>query len=230
MTFEEFFIKKRIDLALLQRAKPDLYEEFRQHYAQMGEKSFDHTKKYWFNQLRKTFLLPMAEIPIPKPRAAPAAASNEPVATVSEAAKPTGLSSMSPPGFKPRFKASAIKAAPDPKASPEKSPEETPLTAKPVGFKPRFKAAVTAPAKADGDSDKPAAEAKPLGFKPRFKAGVTDTPQPATGTKPHDQPSTTDNETANQDPEDKHAAPEKPLGFKPRFKPGITGANKGKSG
>src|SRR5690606_8597385 len=113
MTFEEFFIKKKIDLAQLRRAKPDLYEEFRSHYVKMGEKSFDHTKKYWFNRLRKEYLLtesaPLATkteitagqkpssssgILTPNPQSPPS-----PTTVLS-----TGLSSTSPSGFKPRFK------------------------------------------------------------------------------------------------------------------------------
>jgi hypothetical protein len=57
MTFEEFFKKKRIDLAALQSGEPGLFSEFRKHFEQMGEKSFDHTKKYWFNKLRLQYHL-----------------------------------------------------------------------------------------------------------------------------------------------------------------------------
>lgn len=46
MTFEEFFQKKKIDIKALGAERPGLLEEFRTHFAQMGEKSFDHTKKY----------------------------------------------------------------------------------------------------------------------------------------------------------------------------------------
>jgi hypothetical protein len=57
MDFEEFFKKKRIDLGALQMGEPALFSEFKTHYAQMGEKSFDHTKKYWFNTLRRKYYL-----------------------------------------------------------------------------------------------------------------------------------------------------------------------------
>ena len=56
-TFTEFFIKKRIDIQAIKKAKPDLYSEFERDYAEMGEKSFDHSKKFWFNKLRHQFLL-----------------------------------------------------------------------------------------------------------------------------------------------------------------------------
>ena len=213
MTFEEFFIKKKIDLALLQRAKPALYEEFRQHYAQMGEKSFDHSKKYWFNRLRKDFLLQTAEMPVPKAVAAPSAA-----------VKPTpdlDMPSENPSAGTP-------------------PPEETPKTARPTGFKPRFKAGTTAaskPTEAQSPAEVPeptdtektpaasdekpiAPTTKPIGFKPRFKAGVTPPAKtvsgdetPAADTQPDTQ---TDNTESNT----------KPLGFKPRFKAGVTGTSK----
>jgi len=55
MVFEEFFKKKRINLEALQKVEGSLYAEFKEHFDQMGEKSFDHTKKYWFNTLRHRF-------------------------------------------------------------------------------------------------------------------------------------------------------------------------------
>jgi hypothetical protein len=57
MTFEEFFAKKKIDLEALHKEQPDLFNEFRLHFAEMGEKSFDHSKKFWFNKLRREYLL-----------------------------------------------------------------------------------------------------------------------------------------------------------------------------
>jgi len=181
MTFEEFFTKKRIDLAQLRRAEPVLYEEFRDHYAQMSEKSFDHTKKYWFNRLRKDFLLEVVEAP--KVEAAKAATS-EGGAKASPAA---GAPVTKPAGFKPRFKPNAAKPAATIGASepPEEVPEDsklpvggttTELSSKsPAGFKPRFKAGVARPATQKSENDeKDAPETpEPLGFKPRFKAGKT---------------------------------------------------------
>lgn len=57
MTFEEFIIKKKIDLVQFKTAEPDLFSEFQSHYSQMGAKSFDHSKKFLFNKLRRTYLL-----------------------------------------------------------------------------------------------------------------------------------------------------------------------------
>lgn len=57
MTFEEFFLKKKIDLVELKKNESKLYEKFYSHYEQMGPKSFDHTKKFWFNKLRRKYPL-----------------------------------------------------------------------------------------------------------------------------------------------------------------------------
>src|ERR1700733_11548992 len=103
MTFEEFFLKKRIDLAALQQGEPALFSEFKTHYQQMGEKSFDHTKKYWFNKLRRQFPL-SPEIKTEKAHIANPIAEQ----TVTESLIETVLPPSSPKvGFTPRFKAGA---------------------------------------------------------------------------------------------------------------------------
>src|SRR5690606_25754528 len=106
MTFEEFFAKKKIDLTQLKRVQPALYEEFRGHYAQMGEKSFDHTKKYWFNRLRKEYLLMTEAAAKPTTKTASAPISAPPANDGSETS-----SAKAPTGFKPRFKPAVTKAA-----------------------------------------------------------------------------------------------------------------------
>ncbi len=186
MTFEEFFTKKRIDLTLLRRAMPALYEEFRAHYAQMSEKSFDHTKKYWFNRLRKDFLLEVVETPKAEVVKTVTAEGTEAPSTTTTAAKPAG--------FKPRFKPNVAKPAAGASGEPQQVPEESkppvPDT-KPAGFKPRFKAGMTPPVKKTETEGKPDPEApateppkevaRPLGFKPRFKTGkATDKKDDAT--------------------------------------------------
>ncbi|MGI4750530.1 MAG: hypothetical protein ACRYFB_07850 [Janthinobacterium lividum] len=65
LTFEEFFQKKKINLAQLKITEPGLFAEFSQHYPLMGEKSFDHTKKYHFNYLRRTYPLSIIIKPHP---------------------------------------------------------------------------------------------------------------------------------------------------------------------
>lgn len=59
LTFEEFFQKKKINLLQFQQHEPVLFAEFSSHYPLMGEKSFDHTKKYHFNNLRRNYPLPV---------------------------------------------------------------------------------------------------------------------------------------------------------------------------
>lgn len=91
MTFEEFFNKKKIDLDALKAAKAELYNELKSHYEQMSEKSYDHTKKFWFNKLRLEFPL-KEEI---KPKA-------EPVKT--EESNPNQASQPATSGYKPMFR------------------------------------------------------------------------------------------------------------------------------
>jgi hypothetical protein len=210
MTFEQFFLKKKIDLAALAQNKPDLFLEFKSHYAQMGEKSFDHTKKYWFNQLRlsnklseedesrlKSLLYPPKEV-IAAKEEAPSAS--------------TEITNTKPPGFKPRFKAPI-----NPQSDVIKKEDdlaETPKLA--TGFKPRFKAAAIPvkqeePEQLEIEEEQTFSEApKPAsGFKPRFKAAATPAKQ---------------EESLPLKEEEIKEEPKKPTGFKPRFKAGSTPA------
>ena len=138
MTFEEFFKKKRIDLDALQAAEPALFSEFKTHFEQMGEKSFDHTKKYWFNKLRLIYVM------------APEV-KTEKVKIDNPLAEQTITESLSEPpatapklGFTPKFRAAA-----PPKPAAESSSEditETPAEpavapAPKLGFTPKFRAA-----------------------------------------------------------------------------------------
>jgi hypothetical protein len=202
MTFEEFFKKKRIDLPALQQGEPALFSEFKTHYEQMGEKSFDHTKKYWFNKIRRQYNLP-PEIKTEKPVIENQLAEQ----TVNES-----LNELSTPapklGFVPKFKATA---PPKPAETPiEEKKEEAPAATQPkVGFTPRFKVGVTKPVEAPAEEKKeepPAADKPKLGFTPKFKAGVT---------KPADPPV--------EEKKEEVPAEEKPkIGFTPRFKAGVT--------
>jgi hypothetical protein len=203
MTFEEFFKKKRIDLAALQQGEPALFSEFKIYYEQMGEKSFDHTKKYWFNKVRRQYNLP-PEVKTEKPKIENQLAEQTVNEELSEMAAPSPKV-----GFTPRFKASAPpKPAED---TSEEKKEETPAATQPkVGFTPRFKVGVTKPVEViseEKEAEEAPVEDKPkVGFTPRFKAGVT---------KPVEAPSE----------EKKEAAPVevKPnVGFTPRFKVGVT--------
>ncbi|MDB4924896.1 hypothetical protein [Mucilaginibacter sp.] len=203
MTFEEFFTKKRIDLAAFKQAEPGLFSEFKTHFEQMGEKSFDHTKKYWFNKIRRQYNLP-PEVKTEKPRIENQLAEQTVTESLDELATATPKV-----GFTPRFKAAV---PPKPAETPaEEQKEEIPVSDKPkVGFTPRFKAGVTKPAETPAEEKKeeaPAPVEPKVGFTPRFKAGVT---KPAEAAAPEEKKE----ETPVED---------KPkIGFTPRFKAGVT--------
>ncbi|WP_159632983.1 hypothetical protein [Sphingobacterium composti Ten et al. 2007 non Yoo et al. 2007] len=223
LTFEEFFIKKKIDLSALRKADESLFFEFKDHYAQMGEKSFDHSKKFWFNRLRKVH--PLAEeaevvkketnVVLPADTKIP---SKHQITTAAPTAKPAG--------FKPRFKA-PIKTNVEEVISeqPNIDATEVAVSAKPAGFKPRFKAGVTKTPSTEESikgvtpvenkeeiTSEPAS--KPAGFKPRFKAGVTKSTPTEETIK--DVPPVENKEEITSEPANK------PAGFKPRFKAGVT--------
>ncbi|HEY5326285.1 MAG TPA: hypothetical protein VIJ27_04740 [Mucilaginibacter sp.] len=104
MDFEEFFKKKRIDLAALEQGESGLFSEFKTDFGQMGEKSFDYTKKYWFNKLRRQFPLSV-EVKTEKAR------SENPLAeqTVLESLTETIPARPSPElGFVPKFRMANI--------------------------------------------------------------------------------------------------------------------------
>src|ERR1700744_3397887 len=126
MDFEEFFRKKKIDLVAFEQGEPALFSEFKIHYEKMGEKSFDHTKKYWFNKLRLRFHIP------PEVKTERVVIEN-PLAeqTVTESL----IESSTPPpniGFKPKFKAGFTKP-PEEAVQPKEEPVSPPPN---VGFKP----------------------------------------------------------------------------------------------
>ncbi|MEI5984767.1 hypothetical protein VJ786_07625 [Sphingobacterium sp. PU5-4] len=206
LTFTEFFTKKKIDIIALQKSRPDLYQEFDRDYALMGEKSFDHSKKFWFNRLRKEYLLEEIEIPAEEKKEVVKPEVTNPVKVESKSPEvsDSGNATAKPAGFKPRFKAASIKKPADVEI-PKK--EETTDSVKPEA---------TAAETAAQDEKK---AAKPAGFKPRFKA--SNLPKPAV-TETSKEGETTDSvkpetTTAEATPaEEKKAV--KPAGFKPRFK------------
>jgi hypothetical protein len=143
MTFEEFFRKKRIDLVALQKGDAALFSEFKIHFEQMGEKSFDHTKKYWFNKLRHIYLLPV-EAKTEKVKIDNPLAEQTITESLIDSAPTPNL------GFVPKFSASIPKtdAATDGLVKVEEQSEEKEIfplaetkTAPKPGFTPRFKAA-----------------------------------------------------------------------------------------
>jgi len=209
MDFEEFFKKKRIDLDALQKVEPALFSEFKNHFGLMGEKSFDHTKKYWFNKLRLQFPAP-AEVKTEKVRIDnPLAEQTITESLIEETVTPPKL------GFVPKFKANILKpaAADIPvEAKPEEQSAATP--AHKLGFTPKFKAA--SPPKPAIEQAEPAkteetpttAPAPKLGFTPKFKAASP--PKPAVEA---DKPAAT--EAPNDTPEAE--SPEAKPAYKPRF-------------
>jgi hypothetical protein len=174
MTFEEFLLKKKIDPVQLQDADQDFFDEFKSHFIEMGEKSFDHSKKFWFNKLRRANPLPekQTEVIAPQTEALEVPSSESPVAEALEAK----------PSFKPRFKANITASKTEVKnnqveetAKPAPEASKPTETAKPA-YKPRFKA----PAKpadelevkeSDIAPPKEIVDPKPA-YRPRFKAGV----------------------------------------------------------
>ncbi|HEY9534552.1 MAG TPA: hypothetical protein VIQ77_08455 [Mucilaginibacter sp.] len=239
MTFEEFFKKKRIDLAAFQQGEPTLFAEFKLHFEQMGEKSFDHTKKYWFNKLRGEYHL-APEVKTEKPQAENQLAEQTVAEELSELTAIVPQIDVDPDvnapaapvtekpkvGFTPRFKAGVTKPVETPAgATPNEKKEETPTTEdKPkIGFTPRFKAGVTKSAETPSE-EKPAegktSEEKPkIGFTPRFKAGVTKTADTAS------EPKMEESVPSEVKPVENKPSEEKPkTGFTPRFKAGVTKA------
>src|ERR1700744_393003 len=159
MTFEEFFSKKKINLAVLQTAEPGLFAEFKTHYEQMGEKSFDHTKKYWFNKIRRQYNLP-PEIKTEKLKIENQLAEQ----TVTESLEE--ITSSAPKlGFTPKFRAAAPKPVEDFANKQEETAEKPKL-----GFTSKFRAA-TPPKPTESTSPEDKEEnlaAKPkLGFTPK---------------------------------------------------------------
>ena len=227
MTFEEFFKKKRIDLAALQSGEPRLFSEFKTHFEQMGERSFDHTKKYWFNKLRLQYHL-APELKPEKVHIENQLAEQ----TITEALVEEKIPAPSV-GFKPRFKPGmASKPAgstsdiknPAPEDSATLTPEVNEAAANKDQHPPFQQEKEAMQAKADAmprTTDSEPAEkppespaTKPAGFKPRFnmKMAAPKTEQAgAPETKPEE------NQAAPEPAQPAENAAPKPAGFKPRF-------------
>jgi hypothetical protein len=206
MEFEEFFKKKRIDLDALQKVEPVLFSEFKNHFGLMGEKSFDHTKKYWFNKLRLQFPAPV-EVKIEKVRIDnPLAEQTITESLIEETVTPPKL------GFVPKFKANIPKSAAAADTPVETKSEEQPAAspAPKLGFTPKFKAA--SPPKPAAEPDKTEetpipAPAPKLGFTPKFKA--------ASPPKPAAEPDKPAAEASEDTPAPEN--PEAKPAYKPRF-------------
>lgn len=196
MTFEEFLIKKKIDAIQLKAKEQAFFSEFESHFLQMGEKSFDHSKKFWFNKLRRAYHLKEEPKPVKEeakideiPASAPEKSTNEGI-------------NKEKPAYLPRFKASTVQKEDQPAQKSESIP--TPV------YVPRFKAAIKVTEKVENTdlNKQPESEqkAKPV-YKPRFKAQI-----PANQEKQSE-------DTEKAIPQSNEQV--KPA-YKPRFKPGIT--------
>ena len=158
MTFEEFLLKKKIDPVQLKKVEQAFFDEFKSLFIEMGEKSFDHSKKFWFNKLRRANPLP-EEIKVERkieesrntiPEQNIALSSlpengNKIINQQEESEKPK-------PAFKPRFKANMVsptKQENSENLNPSITPEDT---------KPKAESTI------------PVAEA--LEAKPRFKPSI----------------------------------------------------------
>lgn len=215
MTFEEFLTKKKIDLEQFLKAEPNLFAEFHNHYSQMGPKSFDHSKKFLFNKLRRAYHL--KEVPKPLPvkeviQVNEIASQAEPLlsptveATVytprvraggakkaePESANPADESvepadgKYTSPSFIPRFKAQPVNKIADPVAETK---EETTELPKP-GFKPRFKPGMSGTSHTktiDKTEEEIPGEKPKQAYVPRFKAAAFVAPNQADEVKPVDE-------------------------------------------
>lgn len=239
MLFEEFFKKKKISLDALQQSDPGLFSEFKSHYEQMGEKSFDHTKKFWFNKLRHQYPLP-PEVKAEKLRAENQMAEQTVANTLTEPSPRTQAPKL---GFIPKFKTPGTPPTPPVTdksqtevASSDQPPKEG--ATKPAAYKPKFQAKNVKAKSADDaevskteDKDKasPSIDANEktetpskMGFKPRFKAGVTNKPVEAKEEQPKRESEVAKSADTIDEPQHSETAPPAKLGFKPRFKAGAT--------
>ena len=189
MTFEEFLIKKKIDPVQLQAKEQSFFSEFESHFLQMGEKSFDHSKKFWFNKLRRTYHLEEETKIVETPVIVQKKSSTEPLNQEKpiyksrfNAAKTqqTDLITQetennSPPKYIPRFKA-AVNASEQNLAAEIDKNVELEQNAIPV-YKPRFKAKIADTEEKQSEIQEESApdlNSNPKSaYKPRFKPGIT---------------------------------------------------------
>jgi hypothetical protein len=108
MTFEEFLTKKKIDAIQLKAKEQAFFSEFESHFLQMGEKSFDHSKKFWFNKLRRAYHLKEE----PKPVKEEVKIVEVP-ASVQEKQETDGIN-QEKPAYVPRFKAATTQKTEQP--------------------------------------------------------------------------------------------------------------------
>jgi len=188
MTFEEFLLKKKIDPVQFKYTEQALFSEFSSHFNEMGEKSFDHSKKFWFNKLRRANPLKEEPKPATITVAVPASNTNLPVNT-SELKEQQinkevveGEITNPKPAFKPRFKANIstplqVQPTEPGTAIPSEADETVTEPEKPKpAYKPRFKAAIpvaeeTKVENKEEEISEQSIQPKPA-YKPRFKPAM----------------------------------------------------------
>jgi hypothetical protein len=226
LTFEEFFTKKKIDLVQLQKAEPALFAEFKKDFEPMGEKSFDHSKKFWFNKLRRTYHLKEE----PKP-----AKTEIEITEIASQAEPLDSPTIEQkPAYTPRFK-SAV--APSQKTLSKNEDSTTEEKIKPA-YTPRFKppSTVTEPTEVPVINPETAENKPKPAYTPRFKmqtavkkqedeveeitdstASVEKSEDKPTAYKPRFNAKTVSNLQSEESTQEIPAPEEKPAGYKPRF-------------
>jgi hypothetical protein len=189
MTFEEFLSKKKIDLVQFEKAEPVLHSEFKSHFAAMGEKSFDHTKKFWFNKLRRLYHL-----------SPPAKAVTQVETAIASQAEPLSSPTIEQkPAFTPRFKSATIS-----KVKPPAEEQETGKSFAKRVFKPRnipVKPAEPPKGSAELETTVNPASSKAPGFRPNNIKPVADE---------------ISEEDSRQEEKPESTSPAKVPGFKPR--------------
>lgn len=177
MTFEEFFAKKKIDIDQLAKADHGLYTEFKSHFVLMGEKSFDHSKKFWFNRLRRLYHLQQPAKEATTQVETQIASQAEPLSSPTIEQAPASA----PAAFKPRFKATNVPAKPEAPGEVADKRDEVPSEAIPAQAKrPPFKPKNVKPISGAPSEDAQTVESRP------GQTEVSDTPvtSPAAAEKP----------------------------------------------
>jgi len=169
MTFEEFLIRKKIDAIQLKAKEPTFFSEFESHFQQMGEKSFDHSKKFLFNKLRRAYHLKEEPKPVKEE------AKIDEIPAIAKEKSGIEPINQEKPAYVPRFKA-VVKIPEEIEETSQIKKVESEEIAKPV-YKPRFRAQTPAPEEkqpevAAESIPKSEETAKPA-YRPRFNPGLT---------------------------------------------------------
>lgn len=127
MSFEAFLKQKLVDSAAFRQQQPEMWESFSGLYEEIGEKSFDLQKKFYFNDLRGLYPLPLAAKEEPKPASTTQrpklSLKGKPRLKPSLKTKSEGASADSPPKPRPKLKLKTREENPLEDASPKPRPK-----------------------------------------------------------------------------------------------------------